>query len=440
MVEEVLLGGLPLISHSENDRFALARWRSLAAPSAAGTAALLASVPVLFTSFRQEDALMRFVDVSRLARNFYGGLARHPGGGLARHPGGGLARHPGGGLARHAAGLLVACTAGSLAFAVDTVDARARLKELGLTVSGPKVALAAEADLVRDIGKSAEPQRKLRQANSTVQQHEAQLRGLADQITRLQAQLVELNARIANNPNDNRTIGAINAIQGQRQLLDEQKDRATEQGRKLRAELNELRETYAQRMLDLRGRAEALEKAYADKAGDKAVREAVAAAAAADGREYAFGPSQSLQSALKKLKTLEDAIFSDTIQLEREGGVLVASTVINGEHVQPMMVDSGCSSLLVPHRLAERFNVVPADYDRTVTCTLADGSTVKGYLKKLQSVRVGRFVVEDVECVVLGPDAVAAEPLLGMSFLGKFEFKLNPDAATLEMLKVGAPD
>jgi clan AA aspartic protease (TIGR02281 family) len=203
----------------------------------------------------------------------------------------------------HAGGLLAACTAASLAVAVDTVDAKARLKELGLGVSGPKVSLAA-----------------------------------------------------------------------------------------------------------------------------------------ADGRDYAFGPSQSLQSALKKLKSLEDAIFSDTIQLERDGGVLVASTVINGQHVQPMMVDSGCSSLLVPHRLAERFNVLPADYDRKVICTLADGSTVQGSLKKLESVRVGRFVVENVECVVLGPEAVAAVPLLGMSFLGKFEFKLNPDAATLEMLKVGAPD
>jgi len=340
----------------------------------------------------------------------------------------------------HAGGLLAACTAASLAFAVDTADAKARLKELGLGVSGPKVALAAEADLIREIGKSAEPQRKLRQANTTVQQHEAQVRQLSDQLTRLQAQLVELNARIANNPADNRTIGMINAMQGQVQLLNDQKERATEQGRKLRAELHDIRETYAQRMLDLRGRADALEKAYAEKAGDEAVREAVAAAAAADGRDYAFGPSQSLQSALKKLKSLEDAIFSDTIQLERDGGVLVASTVINGQHVQPMMVDSGCSSLLVPHRLAERFNVVPADYDRKVTCTLADGSTVQGSLKKLESVRVGRFVVEDVECVVLGPEAVAAVPLLGMSFLGKFEFKLNPDAATLEMLKVGAPD
>jgi len=340
----------------------------------------------------------------------------------------------------HSSGLLVTCTIASLAFAIETIDAKARLKELGLGVSGPKVALAEESDLIRDIGKSAEPQRKLRQANTTVQQHEAQVRQLSDQITRLQAQLVELNARLANAPSDNRTIGMINAMQGQRQLLDEQKERASEQGRKLRAELNELRETYAQRMLDLRGRADALEKAYAEKAGDEAVRDAVAAVAAADGREYSFGPSQGLQSALKKLKTLEDAIFSDTIQLERDGGVLVASTVINGEHVQPMMVDSGCSSLLVPHRLAERFNVMPADYDRTVTCTLADGSTVQGHVKKLQSVRVGKFVVEDVECVVLGPEAVAAVPLLGMSFLGRFEFKLNPDAATLEMLKVGAPD
>lgn len=340
----------------------------------------------------------------------------------------------------HACIALAVLASTTTAGAGDSDDATTRLKKLGLNASGGRITLAAETDFIRDVGRSAEPQRKLRQANTTVQRYEAQIRQLGDQLTLLQAQLVELNTRVARGPADNRTTGIINAMVGQVELLSRQKEQATEERRRLRAELHEIRETYAQRMLDLRRRADAIEAAYAARETDAAVREAVAAAGAAAGRDHAFGPSPGFQSALKRLKSLEDAIFSDTIQLDRAGGVLVASTVINGRHVQPMMVDSGCSSLLVPHRLAERFNVVPTGYDRQVTCTLADGSTVQGHLKRLESVRVGRFVVEDVECVVLGPDAVAAEPLLGMSFLGRFEFKLNPDAATLEMLKVGAPD
>jgi chromosome segregation ATPase len=41
---------------------------------------------------------------------------------------------------------------------------------------------------------------------------------------------------------------------------------------------------------------------------------------------------------------------------------------------------------------------------------------------------------------VLGPEAVAAEPLLGMSYLGRFEFKLNPAAGTLTMSRVEGTD
>lgn len=348
--------------------------------------------------------------------------------------------HPPTTRAIHTLVSLAVFTGVTAAAAADADAHRTRLKELGLTTTAGRITLVAEAEFVRDVGRATEPQRKLRQANTTVQRHEAQVHQLTDHMMQLQAQLVELNARVARAPADNRTIGMTNAMQGQVELLARRKEQAGEEGRRLRAELHELRESYAQRMLDLRSRADLIEAAYAERAADAAVLEAVAAAATADGRDYAFGPSPGFLSSLKRLRSLEDAVFSDTIQLERNGGVLVASTVINGRHVQPMMVDSGCSSLLVPHRLAERFNVVPTDYDRQVMCTLADGNTVRGHMKKLESVRVGRFLVQDVECVVLGPDAVAAEPLLGMSFLGKFEFKLNPDAATLEMLKVGAPD
>jgi hypothetical protein len=55
---------------------------------------------------------------------------------------------------------------------------------------------------------------------------------------------------------------------------------------------------------------------------------------------------------------------------------------------------------------------------------------------KLDSVRVGKFTVQDVECCVLGPDARDAPPLLGMSFLGQFKFEVDANQAELKLLKV----
>ena len=58
----------------------------------------------------------------------------------------------------------------------------------------------------------------------------------------------------------------------------------------------------------------------------------------------------------------------------------------------------------------------------------------------IPSVRVGKFVVEKVECAVLGEEAVNAEPLLGMSFLGHFKFELDSDAKTLTMVKIAGAE
>ena len=59
---------------------------------------------------------------------------------------------------------------------------------------------------------------------------------------------------------------------------------------------------------------------------------------------------------------------------------------------------------------------------------------------KLPTVRVGKFTVDNVECAVLGEDATAAEPLLGMSFLEHFKFEVDAAAKKLTMVKVAGTE
>ena len=45
-----------------------------------------------------------------------------------------------------------------------------------------------------------------------------------------------------------------------------------------------------------------------------------------------------------------------------------------------------------------------------------------------------------MECAVLGSEAVAAEPLLGMSFLEHFKFEIDAAGKKLTMVKVAGTD
>lgn len=80
--------------------------------------------------------------------------------------------------------------------------------------------------------------------------------------------------------------------------------------------------------------------------------------------------------------------------------------------------------------------IEPNSQDEKVVVSLADGSQVPGTRKVLESVRVGKFTVENVECIILDPIAVRAPALLGMSFLGHFKFELDAQKGELMMVKV----
>ncbi|HUE17562.1 MAG TPA: retropepsin-like aspartic protease, partial [Planctomycetaceae bacterium] len=61
----------------------------------------------------------------------------------------------------------------------------------------------------------------------------------------------------------------------------------------------------------------------------------------------------------------------------------------------------------------------------SVQMIVASGAKFKSKLVTLDSVRVGKFTAEKVECIVLPPEATNAPILLGMTFLGRFNFSIN---------------
>jgi clan AA aspartic protease (TIGR02281 family) len=322
----------------------------------------------------------------------------------------------------------------------DLADVKAGIAKHKLKPSGNAMTLMEESDFLKATEKSNDLRRDLFKSIKEVNQHSQIMEQGRQQSIALRAEQVRLNTALANVGPDqvltnNKLVGALNALGGQINLLEEQRTQFEEKGKEIRAKMNEAREAYIQHLLMLRETADKLHTAYESKQADSDLKATIELASKVAKREYTFGMSPPCKIALKKLKSLEDTILSEEITLDRRGNTLFVSVVVNGK-TESMVLDSGASSISLPYAMAVKLGVTPTESDPKVRVSLADGSVIEGHRKNLATVRVGKFTVNNVDCIVLGPDAIKAEPLLGMSFLGNFKFEVNADAKTLTMVKV----
>ena len=101
-----------------------------------------------------------------------------------------------------------------------------------------------------------------------------------------------------------------------------------------------------------------------------------------------------------------------------------------------MALDPGSSLVVLPKKDAEDLGIATTDTDPTLTLILADGNRISAKEVVIPELRVGKFVVENVRCAVLGPEATEAEAMLGMSFLENFKFEIDAQSSKLTMIKV----
>jgi len=131
-------------------------------------------------------------------------------------------------------------------------------------------------------------------------------------------------------------------------------------------------------------------------------------------------------------------VSSETIDVKMDGLVPTVEVTLNKNFTRSMVFDSGSSVVAIPADLAKSMELVAGKDDPTVHLRLADGKVVEARMTILKSVRVGSFTVENVEAAVLPPELVAAEPLLGGSFLKHFTYKLDPGAGKLHLAQTGS--
>ena len=109
------------------------------------------------------------------------------------------------------------------------------------------------------------------------------------------------------------------------------------------------------------------------------------------------------------------------VPLQRRGGTYVVAVEVNGQAPLDFHIDSGAADVSVPAyvflQMKSAGSVRGEDMLGSETYVLGNGTTVKAETFRIRTLKVGPVVVHDVRAAV---SQYAGPPLLGMSFLGRF--------------------
>jgi clan AA aspartic protease (TIGR02281 family) len=148
-----------------------------------------------------------------------------------------------------------------------------------------------------------------------------------------------------------------------------------------------------------------------------------------------LGPSAAFAAAAADVKKWQSEVESEAIPLREDGGIHMVDVLLNGEHFL-MGVDTGASEISLPGDVAEKLKIIPGEQDPIVQMQLADGNIVQGKEMTIKTVRVGRFTLEEVRCVVMSKDLTHAPLILGGSFLNHYIVKLDPAHGELHLTEI----
>lgn len=238
----------------------------------------------------------------------------------------------------------------------------------------------------------------------------------------------------------NRLVNLANEL-GDRMIILEKSDKEEKEVAAAATAAATVSEQYIELLLKLRQTHDQILAKYAELAADAKLQEAVADLNRDSSKPLKLGPTPSLSQLERNLRKLEAGVLSESIPLRRGAGNLWHVTVtFNGKHAQDIAIDTGASLISLPYKVAQEAGITPSPQDRTLRVSLADGRTVEAKQVFAPSVRLGKFTVEHIECVVMPADMPNAEPLLGLSFLKHFVVKIDNAGGKLTMSRIDQPE
>jgi clan AA aspartic protease (TIGR02281 family) len=130
------------------------------------------------------------------------------------------------------------------------------------------------------------------------------------------------------------------------------------------------------------------------------------------------------------------------VAMKRKNGTLWVPAQINKAVAIDFVVDSGAADVTIPVdvflTLMRTGSISEKDKVGEGKFSTADGSVVEGIRFKLASLQVGDQVLTDVVASVIPKSSVRSDPLLGQSFLSRFQsWSIDNGAGTLNLIPQG---
>ncbi len=318
----------------------------------------------------------------------------------------------------------------------DKIFADAGLKRSGKTI----VSLEA-ADINREIANLTKSRRSVKMLADARKATEEQIKFSGEQFRLIDAQNGELNARLVQAAGDvianNRLVGLINANSVKLRQFDEQRTTLREKLVADRKALIEAETAYVDAVVMIRDKLTDLQTRLEESLQAKDLQVALKVYHANFQTAESIDLAELIGPLDRRLKQVEKEVFQETISLTTNDSGSIFVNVTVGDVTVPMILDSGASMVILPSETATKLGVSIPPSPQAIRLVLADGRSIAASGVVIPKMRVGLFEAENVDAAVLEPNAVGAEPLLGMTFLGNFKFEIDGPAKTLKLLRVG---
>lgn len=312
------------------------------------------------------------------------------------------------------------------------------LEGKGLQKSGNWLIVPEEAQFVQDMHEGYIEKSKMFQAQE--QARHADTRGQSSklELARLIAQLAQVQkwASSARTSRDhNAAVQEMNSVTAK--IMGLQAADPEKKARQAWATATTLIGEFTETVLKLRRQYDALLPRYAALARDPEVKTAIERLNQLGEPQYALGPNVGQQ---KRLESLESLVMADSVPIRRgSDGLWHVSVIVNGKRSEEMAIDSGASIVVLPMRTARAAGITLGPGVPVARMMMASGGRVEGKIVLADSLRVGRFVAENVECVVMPEQLKDAPALLGQSFLQRFRQTIDAGRGRWDLASLHDP-
>jgi clan AA aspartic protease (TIGR02281 family) len=323
--------------------------------------------------------------------------------------------------------------------AADEKTAEEALKSKGLRKLSTVFSVPQESELTKKMHDAEVLKKKVRDLQTKLQDSEKAVDTKQKTIVAYLQQRRELRTRLQAAPNPtvhNQIVSLLNELADRIQLM-EQDEKPEKALREARAAATQGCEEYTEFLLATRKLFDSIKEKYADLAADAAVAGAIADYSKATGKTFKLGPGAGFLASGKRLSKLEDTVLSQSIDLQKGHGDLWMVTIsINGKAVSDVAIDTGASLVCLPWKTAKDVGLQPNSEADTVQLKLADGHIVEAKEVTADTIRLGKFTIEKVRCAVLPEKLTDTEPVLGLTFLKNFVYKIDTTGNKLVISKV----